>query len=400
MKSLRQTAGIILCLATLMLIGCTRKDNLTGNDWSNLHPQVATADSFELGFSYQAEGKVKGTETRLVCGSQDLLEALAVLRFTGLPEDFEIIEAPVLKLVATRRSPLSREPLELTFHKLSQDWAADSTDLILDSNISALPVPTYPLPDSVSADGDTLEVDLDSAIIQNWETEGVTGFNLVLKALGGWAEFKSAETGGYGPLLTFKYQLAGEADTLTYSQRASRDSYRVTGEQAETLASAWQLKNLLPQRLYAKFQLNDNLFQDMDGNALSSEEIKRMTINKAELVLFVKDNPYYGSTACYFYPYSVKSDSVDSPMVLAASDLESIGYTFSSGTIVNKDSVAVEITSIVQAITSGDIQNRGVVIKATSEMQNYGSLGFWHYADAQSGKKPYVKIYYTIPYLK
>jgi len=133
---------------------------------------------------------------------------------------------------------------------------------------------------------------------------------------------------------------------------------------------------------------------------LSTQDRHRMTINKAELILFVKDNPYYEKTTAYFFPFNVKPDTLTSETVLTDSQLETLAYTYASGTVVNKDSVRVEITPIIQAFTSGDKPNNGIVVRCTSEMHNFGKLEFWHYADAPEGKKPYIRIYYTEPYLK
>ena len=400
-KNISGTLILLFVISLAMLAtACTRKTNLTGDNWSGVVPRTAVADSFSMGYSYTHDGKVSGRESYIICGEEDGIEAIGVLRFIGLKDTMTVIGQPVLKLVATRRSSLDRNPLALSFHKLSQNWAADSTDLILESNISPLLINEFAVPDTVSSAGDTLSVEIPAAIIENWKTEDVTGFNLVIKTVsGGWLEIKSNEIAN-GALLNFKYQLPGATDTLTYNQRPVLDSYRVTGTQPEVIDNIWKLKNLLPQRMFFRFNLADEIFTDADGVTLSSLDRKRMTINKAELVLFVKENPYYGSVRCNFYPYSVKTDTLAAPMALTDSDLQIISNTFSSGAIITADSVKIDITSIIQGITSGDISNYGVVIKNLAEMQNFGNVEFWHFSAAPDDKKPYVKIHYTTPFLK
>lgn len=395
-----------LPILTLMIIiititfACTKKDNLTGDNWSGIGPQIAIADSFNLAYSYTHEGSVKGTEGYIICGSEDDIEAISVLRFTGLQEEMTVIEQPTLKIVATRRSPLeTRSPLELSFHKLNQNWAPDSTDLISDANIIPLDIPDYVVADSVSSLGDTLTVNISADIIQNWETTDVTGFNLVIKAEeDGWLEFKANEIAN-GALLTFKYRVPDDTTTYTYNQRAYKDSYRITGTQ-DNLEDDLKLKNLRPQRMYLKYTLPNTIFIDTLGVPLNTTDRQRMTINKAELILFVKDNPYYNDVVCYFYPYRVKKDTLAVPTVMTDSDLEAVAYTYSSGTKITADSVKIDITAITQGFTSADLQNNGIVIKNNAEMMNFGNVEFWHYSDAPAGKKPYVKIYYTIPFLK
>lgn len=400
-KAVLTLLAVMGSVLVMLSLGCTKKDNLTGDNWSGIAPRIALADSFTMGYSYTHTGKVTGSETYLLCGSEEGIEAVAVMRWTGLYDSMTVVAQPVLRLIATRRSPLSRNPLILSFHKLSANWAADSTDLISDTDITPLAIPDLTVADSISTLGDTLSIDISEEIIEDWETEDVTGFNLVLKAnTGSWMEFKSSGLSGYGPLLTFKYKVPSDTTTYTYSQRAILDSYRVTGTQADIVNNTWKLKNLKPQRMFFRFTLPDNIFTDMDGEVLSAQDRHRMTINKAELILFVKDNPYYANTTAYFFPYNVKPDTLTSETVLTDSQLETLTYTYASGTIVNKDSVRVEITPIIQAFTSGDKPNNGIVVSCTSEMHNFGKLEFWHYADAPEGKKPYIRIYYTEPYLK
>ncbi len=395
---------VLLFTAVLVMLvsACTRKDNLTGDNWSGLTPMIAMDSTFYTGYSYTHAGKVKGTETSLVCGTDAAIDAISVMRFSGLADTIIVLQQPVLKLVATRRSPLNSNPLVLSFHKLTKNWAADSTDVISDVDIYSLNIPNFTVQDTISTSGDTLSINIPNEIIENWKTEGVTGLNLVIKTIGErghWMEFKSTESGN-GPLLTFKYRVPGSSDTLSYSQRAIRDSYRVTGTQTEVSETTLMLKNLLPQRMMIKNGLPISIFKDKDGNQLSELDRKRMTINKAELILFIKENPYYSNTRCNFFPYRVKPDTLVNNIILTDSDLEIITHTYNSTSVINADSVKIDITALTQAFTSGDAGNNGIVIKNTSEMQNFGSLEFWHYANAPAGKRPYVRIYYTVPYLK
>jgi hypothetical protein len=402
MRKMRVTAFTLVILILLLLVSaCTRKHNPVGDNWSDLTPLIAQDSTITAGWSYTHSGKVLGTETSLVCGTDAGIEAVSFVRYTGLPDTtFTFIESPVLKLVATKRCPLTAEPLALSFHKLLKPWSADSTDNILDADIVPLDMTSFVVPDTVDATGDTLSIGIPENIITDWATGDSTGFNFVIKSTGNcWLEYKSKESGN-GPLLTFKYKITGTDDTLSYSQRPVIDSYRVTGDQTEVLANTWQLKNLRPMRLFVKTGLPHSIFMDKDGVQLDSLDLKRMTINKAELILFVKENPYYNNKICYFYPYLVKPDTLTDPVALTDSQIESLTHTASSAETVVQDSVKINITTLIQAFTSGDRVNNGMVIKNNSEMLNFGKLEFWHYSDAPAGKKPYVRIYYTVPFLK
>jgi len=398
---------LILVLSLLLVLfiiisGCTKRRNLTGDNWSGVKPLIAVDSVFTMGYSYTTEGKVTGAEQHLITGADNGISAIAVVRFSGLPEPdtMTVIGQPTLKLVASRRSALGRTPLALSFYKLAQNWVADSTANIDDANISPIDIADITVQDTIQTAGDTLTVNVPISVLQNWQTAEVEGFNLVIKAInGGWLELKSNEISN-GALLSFKYQLTGSTDTLEYSQRPIIDSYRITGEQNTLSENVWKLKDLLPQRMFFRFGLPDAIFKDMNNEPLDTTDRKRMTINKAELVLFVKNNPYFSTSKCFFYPYHVKVDTLASPAVLTDSNLESIVHSLTTGTIVESDSVRIDITAITQAYTSGDKAKNGIVVRSAQEMQNFGNLEFWHYSDAPAGKKPYVRIAYTPPYLK
>jgi hypothetical protein len=159
--------------------------------------------------------------------------------------------------------------------------------------------------------------------------------------------------------------------------------------------------------LYVKFALPNSIFTHQDStlsaadNILSDTDRKRMTINKAELILYVKDNPYYKNSSATFYAYDVEADTLSIPRVLSDSDVSDDLYLSTPSVTINDSSyVKIDITPLVQAYTSGDRQNHGVVVKINQEMQNFGSLEFWHFNDAPAGKKPLVRITYSVPFLK
>lgn len=401
----RKLTGLLIILLVMLLLtsACTKKKNLTGDNWSNLRPITAIDTSFVMGYSYLHDGKLAGTETSLIAGTEDGITSMAVMRFTNLPEPdtMAVIWQPTLKLVTTRRSALSRAPIELSFYKLTQNWAADSTSDILETNISSTSFANYTvMQDTISILGDTLTIPISTDVIHNWQTDGISGFSIVAKVTNaGWLEFKSFET-GKGPLLNFKYQLTGATDTLEYSQRSSNDSYKVTGTQTNISANTWKLKNLLPERMFFRFGLPGSIFKDLNNEVLDAADVKKMTINKAELVLFVKDNPYYKNAVCYFYPYHVRIDTLMSPTVLTDGNLETISRSYTTATKVSGDSVKIDITAIVQAYTSGDKPKNGIVVRSVQEMQNFGNLEFWHYGNAPAGKKPYVRVTYSPPFLE
>ncbi len=397
-------------LTVLILTGCTNKNNPTGTNWSDVQPlSFADSTSFFGGYSYAGEKKISGAESNLLCGNYNGVEAVSVLRYIGLPKPgkFEIAsghqDSTFLVLTLVKRSPLRRNPVDLQVYKLNQAWAADSTELVSDANLTQITTAAFTIPDTISTAGTAVKIPIPYEEIESWRSVAdTTGFNLVIKSgANSFVEMRSAET-GRGPTLKFTYTAEGDTTNSTYEASAVRDSYRIVADPAPLQPNRWLIGNLSPSRIYVNFGLNYNLFVDQHGVPLSEAQRKRATVNKAELVLHVKDNPYYGALA----QYSLRADRLNSapdsiPVVIADGEASS-GLT--SQALISDGKVYINITPIIQAYSSGDLESEGdqpwgIVIKSNQEMLNFGSLEFWHHADAPAGKAPQLKITYTPPFL-
>lgn len=411
MYSMKKSHMLLLGVLSLVLLfsgACTRKNNLTGNNWSDIRPQVFTDSLFTAGFSFADTAKVSGYEATLLCGKMGTREAVAVMRFTGLPADslLQTVTEAKLTLKFKRRSPEPRSTLKLNLFRLKWSWTADSTFAIADSSIVPFEpvIPEYTVPD-VSADS-TYSITIPNDVIKNWMHTGTTGLCFALRSSeNGWSEIYSIDSGSSGPKLSFKYKLTTDTATAAlkeYSSLAISDSYRVVAPFGTEYDNRWLIKNISPSRIFVKFDINNSKFRDMDGNPLNALAIKRLTINKAEMVLYVKNNPYYGSTIPYgLRTYRVTKDSLSTAVSLQEGDYELLSLNPTSNGQITADSIVVNITAVVQGITSGDIENYGVMIQSLQEMANFGELELWHFADPAlpAGKAPYIRIKYTPPYL-
>lgn len=426
-KMIRNLA--VPCLAfigMLYLTGCTNKDNLTGNNWSGVTVQTivdSTCFSDDCatgngGFSFPAEGKINGLESALLCGNWDGVEAEAIMRFTGMPQDFYIPggayqDSCWLELTLVKRSPAGRNPLELSVSKLNQVWRADSTALVLDENIHPLNQPAFTVPDSVSTYGTVVKIPLAASDLENWR-EGwanvadTLGFSMVLSSSGGaYGEILSRES-GRGPRLRFNYKAPDDTTLYKYEARAFVDSYRADYDPAPVLDNRWVLSNIAPSRLYVNFNLNYDLFVDPAGNVLSEKDRKRATINKAELILYLKDNDYYGSDIQYYLWTDWLREHLDLDPAISIPDGKISSGLETASALVTGGRVVVNITPIVQAFASGDEdidspgdQPFGVIIRSRHEMLRFGKMEFWHFDDPDTpvDKMPRLVIKYTPPFL-
>lgn len=400
---------LILTATTLIVTGCISRDNPTGNNWSDIHPLTFTdGDCFYAGYSFPGRDSVSGGESRLLSGNYEGGEAVAFMRFTGMPREgyFEIPsgyqDSTYLELTLVKRSPLERNPVDLLVYKLDQSWAADSTDMISDANLTQITFEAFSVPDSVSSDGTVIQLPLPMEEIENWYSDSDTlGLSLAVKTGDdSYVEILAAET-GRGPKIFFKYRnvddLPDDEDSV-YDQRSTRDSYRVVAGQAPLQENIWEIANISPSRLYVNFLVDYTKFTDMEGTALDSISLKQATVNHAELIFFIKENPYYTGTSQYSLRGDRVRDSVSVATPVEISDAE-VASGLISQALVQGDSLVVNITPIIQAYSSGDSENWGVVIRSMQEMLNFGRLELWHFTDAPEDKKPKLRVTYTPPFL-
>jgi hypothetical protein len=403
-------AILLLLLAILALSGCIKKNNPTGNNWSDVRPLTLT-ENLEVfgGYSFAGNAQIKGTESSLLCGNFDGVESVIFMRFTGLPEEgtFRIPDyqdSTFLALTLTKRSSLRRNPIDLKVYKLNQSWAADSTALIDDANLTLITPTAFTVPDSISSLGTEIKIPIPFSALENWRSEADTlGLTLAIKTNSpAWVEMMSMET-GRGPQLRFPYRITDpeastETDDSIYDQRPTRDSYRVDEKTAPLLANRWVLNNITPSRIYLDFLIDNNWFKDMQGNVLDEKQRKRVTINQAKLVLYVKDSSYYGPSTSV----KLRADRMDDTLNVA-DPVVIDDNRLTSGTVsdqfVRGDSLEIDITAIIQAYSSGKKVPYGIVVRSMQELLNYGKMEFWHFTDAPEDKRPKIRLTYTPPYL-
>jgi len=405
MESFQAILKLLICLTIILTVlsGCTDKDNLTGNNFSDVRALTVDDETgMMMGFSFPAaeEISISGSEKKLLAGDYNDARALSFFRFTGLPANIESIETDscFLSLNIVGCYAL-RNSLMLKLYKVNKVWN-DSLDPanITDSDLSPNPIATYSLADTSGTAGEEITFSIPETEITNWQNPDSTGWNLALKVENeGWVEIYSLES-SQTPKLNIKYKT--EEEWITYNQSPAKDTYTLEAP-VTTPSSQWKISNLTSSCLYVKYEPTSTIFVDNAGSELTAEQRKRMTINKASLVLHIKNDDYYHSTKSYsLYPFNVVKESIETPVTLVKSDYETLVYTVTSSGTITGDSLTVDITPIIQAYTSGDKTPKGIVIQSTQERKNFGTLEFWDCNESTAAeKKPYIKITYTPPYL-
>ncbi len=406
-------------LAILILItACTKKDNLTGTNFSDsLRVEILDDQAVVTGYSFPADSLVSLTTLRrnLLVGNWQGSSAKSILRFVNLPSQSDIAEYTdirdiYLDIVLQNSSDIERNPVTLNFYKVNA-WAADPDTLEADE-YELIPQATTQITSSIVS-SDTVNVALPFDLIQNWQTESdSTGINILIMAddgTDGFVEIKLS-TATSGSKIRFKYDDA-EGEEQEFSRYAALNAFSFSHPQTELTSGIWKISNFAPQRIYVDMIPDFTLFKDEDGNTLSQEILKRVTINKAELVLFVKDDlsSFENAVGYSLAAFLVKERPAEDA-VIPTRDMFTPEFISNLVTVVknNADSVAVNITPIIQAYVSQKtfdddtpVEPNGIVIMSNYERKDFGEMEFIHPITdaAETEKQPYIKIKYTVPFL-
>ncbi|OQX71957.1 MAG: hypothetical protein B6D62_00715 [Candidatus Cloacimonas sp. 4484_275] len=66
---------------------------------------------------------------------------------------------------------------------------------------------------------------------------------------------------------------------------------------------------------------------------------------------------------------------------------------------MNTDEFVVDVTAIVQKITSGDYENHGFLLKSIFENKDYSYVEFASKNYQEEALRPFLRIIYTPPFL-
>lgn len=400
--------ALLLLSLVLALAACTKRDNLTGNNWSDISA-ISYMDSVSIqgGYSFPADSLVSLSLGRkaLLVGSWQGSQAKAILRFTALPKSealnaYPQISDAMLNLVLLRRDAAAeRSELKLKLYKVKRSYVvpdsltAEDLEHFADCQIPA-----------VIGVQDTLRIPLASEWLKNWQSEAdSTGLNIYMELAGnddGFLELQLSSA-SRGSKLSFDYIAKAGGEKEHFSTFASKEDYSFSHPEVELLEGRWKISNFAPQRFYIDLQPEYSFFKDAAGNSLDSLAISRCNINKAELVLFPKDLPNFKNTFAYKLSAYLVKEVPEAGTAVPTQGMESINFGFPLDAIFNSnaDSVKIDITPILQAYSSGKKEAKGIVIMSLYERKDFGEVEFYHPLSAPPEKAPYLKVKYTPPFL-
>ena len=418
----RMYALTLIIVAFIIIAGCSDKKNVIG-DGSDIVPYMVDIDSdtlFEQGYYYSYEDYTKPflRNTKSLVGNFAQTEFITLLRFGNLPDSgFVITEDPELILrlkhghnqegMQLKLGLIKQrwEPLFATWNKAEEevDWEDDWNDY---STITILDEIEQTVTDADSILF-AIPADLMTSVIEGWVKDVPLSYGLALFAAGNrddnYVELYTRETAD-GPRLQFDY-LVSVADTVSvrYDRMPIYNTFINSAHPVDGyyLENEIKIGNIVPRRGVLKFDLDHEMF----ANVTDEEHLKKITVNKAELVLFRTDdeNEYHFAESLFeIYPYYLLKEYAPddlSGLPIPAEDIGIISPTFTSILRVDADSVAVNITSIIQSFVSDLKENKGIIITSSLENKDASFVGFYSPDHTEGEKRPYLRIIYTLPFI-
>ncbi len=385
--------SILLILGTLFLLtSCIDSSkNTVGFVGSGITPtKITIPDScFTNEFSFQDTTKNYANNTSLFLGSNENKEAVVLLKFTNLPDSISELSHFRLSFPVQKNAMQSNN--EFIFSIINQKWDENKANRYkatadenwtgdISSNLFTL--------DNYTIENDSLVIDLDSEnplidnfkqFLNTWISADSLNNGLLMEINSdiyptdetNYLELNSSEN-IVQPHLYFTYKTVSDTIDVTYYRVPAYDTFIVYEEISNEEISGLRISNISPTRMFLKFNLPQNLFPGIN----SVSDYQKLTINKAELVLHTEtDSKYLTDHAFSFYPYLVTSENPELP-------ISSDNYISLSGSTVTTDSLQydkelrINVTPIIQAITSGDKDNYGIIVKSLKEGKNFDNIDF------------------------
>ena len=409
-------AIIFILIFILIIMGCTQKKNTVGVPNVNNEPiEMIISDTTYFGNFYSFEDSCRNYigNSKLVVGTYENNEAKSLIRFTSLPDTVYQFDSENITLTLWLENSLNFESLE--FGKLKQEWveylvtweaATDSTDWE-DDFFESLDF-TF---DVEQTDSLNIEIPIEkfySEVNRSYFVIDslIYDYGLILYSGSSddenrFIEIKSRESGTQ-PLLSFDYTPAEDDTSRTFSNTVTYDTSMFlkkdgTNEDFVTFEDELIISNIQPIKMYLNFDISDSVFIADSSGIETNYDYTMMTINKAEIILSVKDSTeftYPLETSFTLFSYLVTSEDPQIPFAYSE-DYEYIyGSLNSSGSSADTEFV-IDITKIVQGITSGENENNGILIKSTKENKDFSFIDFGTKFD--EGKEPKIRIIYTPP---
>ena len=269
---------------------------------------------------------------------------------------------------------------------------------------------SFPLDMFYNQEGDKYYIDsllVDYGITIMRETTDTEGEDII--------EFYSSEGDAeYQPELRFSYKVEESDEEFTsWSSSIVYDGmfYKSTLddlEDFEVFGDSLILRNISPTKMFIGLDIGlEDFISYSDTTGIDTpEDLNRMTVNRAELVLQAKSAKYFSSNTIYAMPYLMTDSSWVATPEAGNIPVYEEQFEYISGTSTSSDSLEnnefrIDITETLQAyITDGDEhEGFGIIFFSARENRDFSVVRFYN-QDAEESKKPYIELIYTPPLLR
>jgi len=396
-----------------LVFGCTIKDNFVGAE--NEHgPQPDTliiSDTlFSDFYSFEDSIKVFSNNDVFIIGNYLENQSFGLILFSSFPDTITTFE-DTIKYTLTIKENYANTDIEnnLKIAVMKTNWQENEATWLIPEQDSLWSNGDFSEEDyeilnnyEVIVQGDSVEIFFENDLITNWINEEIDNFGILIyldERDDSFVVFNSSESAN-SPVLNFQYKSC-EADTVftEYNKYVIYDTYINSKEASPEKMEILKIANICPTKMFLKFDISQESIIDLTNEIENELDYHRMTINKAELILHQLNDPYITDNSLSLKPYLVSLEDPNIPFIYDED------YEYISNTVVSSDSLdngdfSVDITKIVQAITSGEKENFGIMIKSIYENKDFENIDFVIPDSTSSDiNEPYIKIIYTPPFL-
>lgn len=421
----------LACVSVFVIAGCTSKDNTVGIDREKDTPLTIKIDSdslFSYIYSYSDSVGPSFPNNKLITGDFKDNHSITLMRFGNLPREGFVIAADA-KLNLNISGKFETEGMLLKLALIEQEWSqreATWSQADIDtawkknwsnsSNLSILSTTEVSEDDSLAF---IIPKDEIQKVVEDWISEEPSTFGLAVIAesnvTDSYVEFFDKDNRESRPELLFKFrqQDDSEEDELRDYQRPPVYNTFINSIELKNGISLKEnefiVSNLPPNDIVVKldtdFVKNEILRKD---NVLTAEELKRVTINRADLILSIDEQRSHYSPSVQqvsVRPFNLMEEFADkSELPIEEKLTELLLDNYGSTNHLGQEKININITSTLQAYISGLRDNHGMMLKSTVERadntfllaenrDNTYIVFFNHKAD--ESLRPYLKVTYT-----
>ncbi len=429
MKMKEKLNGILVTLIFLAFFaGCSDTKNNVGIP-SNYKADTLRVYSDSLFvYQYSLEDSVANfiNSTKLIAGDYRNNNSVILMKFGVFPQDEFLIENSGAELSLQIKQKENTDLSEIKFGLVKQNWdsyqatwlKADNDNLWeaswddITANLITDVQHTTTVTDSTVSfifTKETMQEIIDEWINYDLDNEIIPahyGFAVYLENSSDfYAEFYSRST-DKGPKLTFDYKSIEELredEVLSYERVAMSNTF-INSKMPQndgTLNHQLLLANIAPTLSVIKFD-TDNLKESLKNQTGKDVNIGMVTINKAELVLSLDEtNSHFSEQSFGIYSYYLLEEKeYELNQEIKSSDLGVLSPNYLATLNSDESTVAINITSLVQAFISDIKTNNGIVLKSSKESFDNSFVRFHNQNAADAAKRPFLKLIYTTPILE